>query len=167
MSLSGARRDVQEGRRSDAGRRPQERAPRHSATLGPRTASVDLPGRGKFRHLVPCCSTPARLFMGCGASVPQWQAALVADWPRYPVRRTPLTNGSYIFSKLRYEIGWVDCTLIQNVNCVIDAGQAVRLLKSDRVLVCCSGIDHNLFNTRLLADGCLCKYQCRAERDIL
>lgn len=59
--VSGARRDVQEGRRSDAGRRPQERAPRHSATLGPRTASVDLPGRGKFRHLVPCCSTPARM----------------------------------------------------------------------------------------------------------
>ena len=33
--------------------------------------------------------------MGVGSSVPSWQGELVCDWPRYRVRRTPLSNGEY------------------------------------------------------------------------
>ena len=33
--------------------------------------------------------------MGVGSSVPSWQGELVHDWPRYRIRRTPLSNGEY------------------------------------------------------------------------
>ena len=117
--VSGARRDVQEGRRSDAGRRPQERAPRHSATLGPRTASVDLPGRGKFRHLLPCCSTPARMAASsCSVHGPTGEA--VSSGGRALLRRLPCprqAGGSSSCAKGGRRrgraqaafVGWEDC----------------------------------------------------------
>jgi hypothetical protein len=33
--------------------------------------------------------------MGCGASVPGWQSALVQEWPKWRVSRTPLSGGEY------------------------------------------------------------------------